>query len=228
MMPATCVPWPKPSPAVAAPGEVTTLATMRELPSAPLKSGSVAGDAGVDDRDADALARDAALPELVGAAWSSGTLVASWLLSRPVLCTRVLSVRPTTLRLGGERLGLLGRQLDGEAVDQRHAAGDLAAVRRDERLGLLLAEAGLNCTIAVTLRAGALVATAARRACADGAARGHRGAGDARHGSGHQGHGQPAAPAGFIDLGQRSGHLRVPLRIHLEAGGRAISLRGDL
>ena len=39
MMPATCVPWPKPSPAVAAAGEVMTLATTRELPAASLKSG---------------------------------------------------------------------------------------------------------------------------------------------------------------------------------------------
>ena len=54
MMPATCVPWPKPSPAVVAPGEVTTLAMTRELPSSVLEVGRVAGDAGVDDGDADA------------------------------------------------------------------------------------------------------------------------------------------------------------------------------
>ena len=38
MMPATCVPWPKPSPAVVAAVDVTALATTRELPSASLKS----------------------------------------------------------------------------------------------------------------------------------------------------------------------------------------------
>ena len=37
-MPATCVPWPTSSPERVAP-ETTTLAAMRELPSAPLKSG---------------------------------------------------------------------------------------------------------------------------------------------------------------------------------------------
>ena len=83
MMPATCVPWPKPSPAVAAAGEVTTLATTRELPSAPLKSGASPAMPVSITRDADAGARDAALPQLVGAWWSSGSVVASWLASRP-------------------------------------------------------------------------------------------------------------------------------------------------
>ena len=38
-MPATCVPWPTSSPERVAPELTTTLAVMREPPSAPLKSG---------------------------------------------------------------------------------------------------------------------------------------------------------------------------------------------
>ena len=55
MMPATCVPWPKPSPAVVAPGDVTDVGDDARAARRVLEVDGVAGDAGVDDRDADAL-----------------------------------------------------------------------------------------------------------------------------------------------------------------------------
>ena len=67
MMPATCVPWPTSSPGRVAPGVAITLAVMRELPSAFLKSGMSPLMPGVDDGDADALAGDAGGPQLVRA-----------------------------------------------------------------------------------------------------------------------------------------------------------------
>ena len=51
---------------------------------------------------------------------------------------------PGDLGLLGQRLGLLGRQLDGEAVDERDLARDLATVGADELITarFTLAETG--------------------------------------------------------------------------------------
>ena len=170
MMPATCVPWPKPSPAVVAPGAVTTFATMRDAPLASRKSGM--SPAMPVSMTATPTPRPV-MPrcQSLSARVVFGYDVASWSAVRPVLWTRELSVRPTTRLSRRQDLGLLGRQLDGQAVDERHAAGDLAAVlARRGPWPCAPRTCGLNWTIAVTLRAGAFWATVARRDCADGAA----------------------------------------------------------
>ena len=195
MMPATCVPWPKPSPAVAAPGEVTTLATTREPPCASLKSGMSTGDAGVDDGDADTAAGDAALPQLVGARGLRVADVASWLASRPVLRTRLLSVRPVDMRVTREDLGLLGRQLDGEAVDERDLPVILPPWARTILPAAFSEKVGLNCTMAVTVAVRGLLGRRREARLRRGGRLGHRLTGCERNDRRHSGERQPATPA---------------------------------
>ena len=223
MMPATCVPWPKPSPAVVAPRRGDDVGDDARAAVAPLKSGRVAGDAGVDHGDADALAGDAARPQLVGA---DRLRVAWWRAARAD--ARAVHARvereADDVRVAASSRGLLGRQLDGEAVDERDAAGDLAAVlARRACAACVSLNARLELHDRGDLARRGLLATDASCACADGAAWAT---------VAPSANGTTAATRATVsrlrqrdEVGINSGHLLVPLLRNefVEAGGRAIS-----
>ena len=170
----------------------------------------VTGDAGVDDGDADPLAGVTATPDLVGV-----DRLRELGGERPVLDRGAVHARvereADDLTLGGELGRLLGRQLHGQAVDERHAAGDLAAMGGDERLGLALREAGLELHDGRDLARRGLLGQPS-----DGGALGCCRAERERCDRGHH------RPRRFSST--FSGHLRVrSSKIRFEAGGRAIS-----
>src|SRR5690349_9210527 len=144
----------------------------------------------------------------------------------PVLWTRELSVRPTTLVSFASALACLAGSLTTRPWMNGTWPVTLPPWALTTCLAAFSLNVGLNWTIASTVRFGVFDAAVASFACALGAA----------WATG------PAAANGTIAatiatlsrprffLGNMSGHLLVPLPKQLiwNVGGRAISLRGDL
>ena len=201
MMPATCVPWPKPSPAVVAPGDGDDVGDDARLAVGVLEVRHVAGDAGVDDGDADAAAGDAALPELVGAHGlrvASGELVGG----RPVLWTRVLSVRPRTCLLRASGFACLAGSLTARPWMSGTRPVTLPPWARDERLGLALRERRLELHDRGDLAVRGLLGHRREARLRRRGRLGHRAADGERHDRRHEGDGRPATPAVLRGIGQ--------------------------
>ena len=209
MMPATCVPWPKPSPAVVAPGDVTTFATMRDWPLKSLKSGM--SPAMPVSMTATPTPRPV-MPrcQSLSARVVFGYDVASWSAVRPVLWTRELSVRPTTLLVARRgRLACLAGSLTARPWMNGTRLVTLPPWARDEDLGLALRERRLELDDRGDLAGRGLLGHRREARLRRRGRLGHRPADGERHDRRHEGDGSARYASGTSGKWTTSGHLRV-------------------